>query len=184
MEKKNKWKDFIVNILLLFIIALMVFAIKFIFVDSYDEYDESMANSYCRAYADEHHLDFNGLLNKFMYKGSKYYTCSLDKNIPKIYVFNAKGEEVLYRGQAKYDRVIDTLEGDISIGMYEDELVIVQKIMSEEELSIKYFNTKGECIFSLDGVLEEENEEPVASASDVDTNEKGVNFDGEQLVEE
>lgn len=143
---------------LLFIVAMiitiigMLSFIVFYYVGSYDMYDESVGMKYCEVIADKSGSEVNTVLNDFMYNSDKYYSCVIGDTIPLVYIIDSEGEVTLYKNYTKYKEVADKLDGKVSYGLYEDKIVVVEKIIRKDSLDIYYYDEQGNLIFDLKGM--------------------------------
>lgn len=148
-------------VLLIILVFVMLFMIWFYFVGSYDAYDESVSMGFCRTTAEKSGSKVTKILNDFMYKNEKYYTCVIGEGLPKLYVIDSQGNTLLYKNYQKYVDVMNSLDGIVTVGMYNDELVIVQKLIHDDVLDIYYYDDMGNLIFDLKGMSKDEQGEMV-----------------------
>ena len=57
----------------------------------------------------------------------------------------------MYKNYIKYQKIASELEGNISYGLYNNQIVIVQKIVKKDSLDIYYYDELGNCVFDLRG---------------------------------
>ena len=55
-----------------------------------------------------------------------------------------------------YFDLIQELEGKTTIGLYNDEVVVVQKVFNKDDLDIFYYQKDGTKVFDMRGINEDE----------------------------
>ena len=148
--KKRLIEILIISSMIIGIMSMISF-ISFYFVNSYDAYDESVGMKYCEIVANKSGTKINTVLNDFMYDSQKYYSCVIGDSIPLIYIFDEEGKVIMYKNYIKYQKIASELEGNISYGLYNNQIVIVQKIVKKDSLDIYYYDELGNCVFDLRG---------------------------------
>lgn len=152
---KRKFQWFLVTVLLI-LFFMLLWVIPFYFVGSIDNFDESIGYKYCKVAANDRGKEEVIIHNDFMYNKQKYYSCIIGDAIPKLYIFDNDGDIYTYVNYNKVKNIADTLKGKTSIGLYENKVVIIEKIIEDDNLDIYYYNLNGDLIFDMRGLKQDE----------------------------
>lgn len=145
---KNKMGSMLMTFVLIILCLLLINYIYFRFIASYTYNEERLNAKVCQNYVKTNSKTLLTPLNSFMYKGEKLYSCAINDIYEKVIVVNQEGRVILEGNYRTLQHSMD-LVGVKEVGMYQNQLVLIDT-QSKEQLEIKYYDMKsGEEVFSL-----------------------------------